>query len=432
MRGCRLPILIALAILVSSAATALAQPISVAVHDDLAVVFELLAAGYPGEPPVRAGDRPDLTLAAGSVDWRDTRSVAVLPDAVLTLESDRDEARAFQRYATSAAAQRLLVDAGYLPASVTVVDQTGRSVTVAQPVERVATPYALATYLVYGVGAGDRVALANYLGARDPEGAAAMTRIDPRFPQLGSVAPQETTNVEFIARIAPDVVFAAARSEWIPSVEALGIPVLALDGESTERLRGAVQLAGSLLGPDAAARADAWIRYYDHVLAEVAAASAGVGGEAGATRVLFTGSQRTTVASGAMYQSALIEAAGGASVTAALTGHWNEVGVEQVLVWDPDLILVPPYGGASVEAIVEDPEWRLLRAVREERVLRLPKLVAPWDTPVPDSVLAVVWLAQTLRPGAIDLDCADETRFFYRRFYGYAISDEEVATLCQR
>jgi ABC-type Fe3+-hydroxamate transport system substrate-binding protein len=83
-----------------------------------------------------------------------------------------------------------------------VRDQGGREVTVAQPVTRLASPYSLATYLAYGVGAGDRVVAAGFLGARDPDGIAAMTRIDPRFPDLVAFAGQETTNVEAIAALA--------------------------------------------------------------------------------------------------------------------------------------------------------------------------------------------------------------------------------------
>ncbi len=361
--------------------------------------------------------------------WDDLRSVAVLRDAVLTLVSDDQEARAFQRFATSAAGQGALIGAGLLPASVTVVDQAGKRVEVPQPVARIASPYGVATYLAYGVGAGDRIVVAGFLGARDPAGAAAMERIDPRFPDLASVAAQETTSVEYLATLSPDLVFAAARSEWVPSVEAIGIPVLTFDGESPAGLREAMRLAGAVLGPDAASRAEAWIRYYDDVLARVDEAT---GDGADATSVLFTGTERTRVASGVMYQTALIEAAGGRSVTEDLVGYWNDVGVEQVLFWDPELILVPPYGGASVEAVVDDPEWGLLQAVRDERVRRMPKLVAPWDTPVPDSVLAVVWLAEVLHPEAAGLSCAEEVAFFYPRFYGYAITEDEVAALCGR
>lgn len=408
---------------------ALAAPATVAVHPDLMPVFDLLAPAYPGPTPDRVTTTADLDLEPGTIAWDDLRSVAVLPGVRLTVTSDTAEAHAFADFARSPAAQRVLIAAGLLPSTVTIKDQAGRTVVVPQPVQRVSTSYAPTTYLAYGLGAGDRVVLANYLGARDPAGAAAMTRIDPRFVELGTIAPQETTNVEVIARLAPDVVFAAARSEWIPSVEALGIAVIAFEGESAERLREAVRIAGAIFGPDAASRAEAWVAYSDHVATRIAADLAAVPER---PRVLFTGTQRTRVASGAMYQTSLIDAAGGVSVTAHLGGYWNDVGIEQVLTWDPDFVLVPPYGGASVAAVVDDPEWRLLRSVTDGRVLRLPKLVAPWDTPVPDSVLAVVWLAEALHPGRVTLACAAETDFFYRRFYGYEIGPDEVAELCLR
>jgi ABC-type Fe3+-hydroxamate transport system substrate-binding protein len=62
-----------------------------------------------------------------------------------------------------------------------------------------------------------------------------------------------------------------------------------------------MRILGAALGPDAAARAEAWIAYYDDVLAKVERATAGA---AERPRVLFTGTERTRVASGAMYQSA--------------------------------------------------------------------------------------------------------------------------------
>jgi len=296
-------------------------------------------------------------------------------------------------------------------------------------VARLASPYALATYLAYGVGAGDRVVAGNFLGARDPAGAAAMARIDPRFPDIQAFVAQEATNVEAVAAVAPDVVFASARSDWIDSVEAIGVPVVVFDGESREQLADAMRLAGALFGPDAAARAEAWVAYFEDVVEQVVTVTAVL---ESLPRVLFTGTSRTRVASGEMYQSFLVGAAGGVSVTTDLGGYWNDVGVEQVLGWAPEVVLVPPYGQASVAAVLEDETWRLVPAVRAGAVHRVPKLVAPWDTPVPDSVLALVWLTEVLHPGLVGLSCVDEASFFYRRFYGFALSEEEAAALCAR
>lgn len=429
MQGCRstVRLMVVVALLAITGAQASATALRVHVEPGLMPVYEALAGSYAGEVEVVDGDA-DLVLARGTVAWRDTLSVAVTSDAILTLGTEAGEARAFQRFATSADGQRSLIAVGLLPTTVTISDQAGRTFELAQPVERLASPYALATYLAYAVGAGDRIVLGNFLGARDPQGAAAMERIDPRFRELGTVAPEDTTNVEYIASIGPDLVFATANAEWAAPIEALGIAVIGFEGESTERLREAMRIAGRALGPDAEARAEAWVSYYDDVLASVERST---GALAGRPTVLFTGTERTRVASGAMYQTALITSAGGTSVTAHLSGQWNNVDVEQVLSWNPEVVLVPQYGRASVEAILEDREWQLLDAVRAGDVLRVPKLVAPWDTPVPDSVLAVVWLAERLHGELTGLSCVSETSFFYERFYGYAISDEEVAALCQ-
>ena len=429
MQGCRsshrsiLVVVVALLAGLACAATPRVQ-----VETDLGAVFTALSDAYP--PGVEAAaEGAELVLTRGAADWRETNAVAVTPEARLTLVVDTPEATAFLRFAASPAGQRALINAGLLPSSVTISDQDGRTIELAQPVERIFSPYALATYMVYALGGADRIVVANYLGARDPDGAAAMTRIDPLFPERSRNAPEDTTNAEFVATLTPDLVLASSNSPWTDPVEAIGVSVIGFEGESTERLRDAMRILGQALGPDAAARAEAWIAYYDGVLEAVDAATSGVDQRPG---VLFTGTNRTRVASGAMYQSALIEAAAGRSVTAHLTGAWNDVDVEQVATWNPDLILVAPYGQASVAAIVEDREWQLLDAVRAGDVVRVPKLVAPWDTPVPDSVLAVVWLAETLHGDLTGLSCASETSFFYERFYDYAISAEEVAALCQR
>jgi hypothetical protein len=343
-------------------------------------VFDALADAYPDEPSAVAAAGADLRLFGGEVDWRATDAVVVVPGAVLQRLVDGDEARAFQRFATSVDGQRALVAAGLLPATVTVRDQGGRDVTVVQPVARLASPYSLATYLAYGVGAGDRVVAAGFLGARDPDGIAAMTRIDPRFPDLVAFAGQETTNVEAIAALAPDVVFASARSEWIASVEAIGVPVVVFDGESKAQLIDAMRLAGALFGPDAAARAEAWVAYFEDVSARVATATAGL---ADLPRVLFTGTSRTRVASGQMYQSFLSRrpaaSASAPSSRRLLERRRRGAGAALGPRGRAGAALRPGVGGRGRRG------RRLAARARgaQRDVYRVPKLVAPGTRPCP-------------------------------------------------
>ena len=60
-----------------------------------------------------------------------------------------------------------------------------------------------------------------------------------------------------------------------------------------------------------------------------------------------------------------------------LSGYWNDVDLEQIAIWDPDVIIVPPYGGATVETITESPEWQILNAVQSGHVYQMPN----WSFP---------------------------------------------------
>jgi iron complex transport system substrate-binding protein len=131
-----------------------------------------------------------------------------------------------------------------------------------------------------------------------------------------------------------------------------------------------------------------------------------------------------------MYQSSIVSAAGGTSVTSDLTGYWNDTNLEQILVWNPDIVITVPYSGESANTIRDSAEWQVVSAVQNGQVYEMPSYVAPWDTPIPESVLGVIWLTNKLYPEQTELDCSTETAYFYRTFYGYELPEEELTALC--
>ncbi|MBG0788010.1 MAG: ABC transporter substrate-binding protein [Anaerolineaceae bacterium] len=372
-----------------------------------------------------------LVTAPSEGDVPGTIPATFLPGAVLIPQTDSIEAAEFIDFAISIDGQQALIDAGLLPTSITVTDQAGNTVEIAQPVQRVLSAYGPATAMIYGVDGEDPLVAASYLGARDPSGAANMAAIDPRFQELvgDSYFSQSDFNVEEAARLDPDLIIASARTAWLDTASELGIPYVLYDAETPERLTEAILMTGELFGPHSAAQAQAWVDYYDWLTGEILAQTETIADE-DRPKVLFTGADPLRVASGDMYQTSLIEIAGGVSVSAELTGYWNDVNLEQIAAWDPDVIIVPPYGGATVEAITENPDWQILTAVQEGRVYQMPKLVIPWDTPSSDSVLGIIWLSQHLFPELATPDCAEQANFFYNTFYNYAITTEEIDSIC--
>ncbi len=394
----------------------------------------LYGAVFPGEPPAFVESDGDLLASAAPQEETFTPAdlpATFLPGSVLIPQTESADVTGFIDFAISPAGQQILIDIGALPASVTVTDQAGNTVEVPQPVERVISAYGPVTSMVYAVDAESTLVAAGYLGANDHRGASAMENIDPRFPDLISndIFSQSTFNVEEAANRNPDLILANARSSWLETAGELDIPILLYDAESPEKLKDAVLLTGQVFGPHAAAQAQAWVDYYDWVTDIIADGTQDLSAEE-RPNVLFTGTSPQRIASGEMYQTSMIGIAGGISVSAALTGYWNEVNLEQIAAWNPDVIIVPPYGGATVEAITEDVEWQILDAVQAGEVVQMPKLVAPWDTPAPDSVLGIIWLSQVLFPDRVDLDCQSQAQYFFNTFYDYAIPAEELGALC--
>ncbi|MBN1678832.1 MAG: ABC transporter substrate-binding protein [Anaerolineae bacterium] len=383
-------------------------------------------AGFDGVPPV---------LECGTL----SRAYATLPElGMRTINSTGcdDAAPApdmlddFAGYVVSPDGQQIAIDLGALPDVVEVVDQAGETVTISQPVRRVVSAYGISTYYVYTVGAGGQLVAAAYLGVGSPDTQEKMRAIDPNYDALTGATSlsQKEANVEEIAALEPDLILASARTQWLDAAAELGVPILRFEGETLERFQEAMMLIGTALGPNAAYRARSFNDYYNMTLEQIVAQTGGIEER---TKVYFSGTEPLRVASGDMYQTAMVEAAGGVSVSKDLVGYWNDINLEQVVIWEPDVIFVPTYGGASVEAFTGSDEWAIVGAVQDGAVYMLPKLVAPWDTPLPDSILGIIWMAETLYPEQVELGCEDQAVYFYDMFYDYDLSPEEAQGLCK-
>lgn len=314
---------------------------------------------------------------------------------------------------------------------VDVIDQTGRVVRVEQPVDRIASVYGPGTFYLYTLGLQDRLVAAWYVGVKSVSQASeAMFRLEPR---LGELLLFGDPNVEeLVARGAQLILVDGSRhASFAEQMGELDVSVLQYLVETPEALKEAVHLTGTAFGSEARDRADAFVADYDRVLGAVREDLVGLRDEDRA-RVLFLGTSALQVASGDMYQTDLIEAAGGFSVSSRLFGHWNNVSLEQILLWDPDVIIIPPYGPVWPADLLEDPDWQAIRAVSESRVFRMPRLIAPMDTPVPESILGVVWMADLLYPELLSLDLAGEMEYFYASYYGLVLTEDELALLTAR
>jgi iron complex transport system substrate-binding protein len=311
---------------------------------------------------------------------------------------------------------------------VELIDQTGAVVRIDGPVDRIVSVYGIGTYYLYALGAADGLVGGGYVGVKSVAQAAdAILRLEPRFEELFIYG---DPNVEEILRRDPQLVLVdgSRHAAFAQQMTDLGVPAIQYLVETPEEFAEALRLTGEALGSEASARAEAFLAELDRVLEQVEEDLADVADDE-RVRVLFIGTAPLQVATGAMYQTDLIGLAGGLSVTSDLVGYWSEVNLEQILLWDPDVIVIPPYGPVQPADLIENPDWASIEAVRSGRVYRMPRLMAPMDTPVPESLLGVVWMAGVFYPGLVSLDLADEAARFYADYYSFDLTEEDLALL---
>jgi iron complex transport system substrate-binding protein len=126
----------------------------------------------------------------------------------------------------------------------------------------------------------------------------------------------------------------------------------------------------------------------------------------------------------------VLERVGAVNVAASAgTGGLTKVSVEQVLAWNPDVILA--LDPAFYCSVGTDPLWTSVKAVRERRIYLAPNLPYGWFDAPPgvNRLIGVRWLMSILYPKQFPESLRDTTRQFYKLFYQVDLSQEQIDTL---
>lgn len=128
----------------------------------------------------------------------------------------------------------------------------------------------------------------------------------------------------------------------------------------------------------------------------------------------------------------LIELAGGRNVhrcAARTTYGMEKVFLEQVLLYDPEIILV--FERHFFRTIFRDSRWRQIKAVRNGKVYLIPRQPFNWFDRPPSfmRLLGLKWLTNLLHPELYRVDIARETQDFFNLFFGINLSRKEALEL---
>lgn len=303
------------------------------------------------------------------------------------------------------------------PATRTLVDMNGDTVTIPYNIEHVVTLYTPAAAMVMAIdGDAHRLCGIDYFASID-EG------FQTIYPAIADISVVSGTGVdvnkEAILATNPDVIIAGS---WSASgLEGIGVPVIYLNTNGFDDVDSALTIIGEALGR--AERAETLVSYLQNKRAAVTDLTGDIPANERDNLYLTWGMPLRTFAGGGFHQN-WAQGAGCDFASAELTGNRQNVNLEQVIAWDPEIIVLA--NSESPSEVLDDPEWQSISAVRHDKVYRIPRFVGDWGSPVPESVLGMMWIANGTYHDVVDLNMVEETQDFYRTFYGYGMGDEQA------
>lgn len=321
--------------------------------------------------------------------------------------------------------------AGPATASITVTDMAGRVVTLPADVHRV---YAVGHCLpIVGAVAPDKLLNAPHLVGDAARYLSPAFYADKTPPGNGLRYSDEE-----VARLSPDLIVmetAAGAEDQASRMEArLHVPVLLIDQDML-KFRQAFAFLGKVLGRPAQARAlsDFVTTYLDPIREHAHRIP-----EADRVRVYYAEGPNglATNPAGSSHSQVLdfIGARNVAQVAGQVGEGTSAVSLEQLYLWQPEWILVWTPGADKLttwHAIVDDPLWQPLGAVRHGHVLQIPWLPFSWFDRPPGSnrILGALWLAKLFYPDNARYDLIAATRTYFHLFYHVDLSPDEARAL---
>lgn len=365
--------------------------------------------------------------------------LATYPIAPLAKAPQPDLAQQFMDLVLSDAGQQLLAKYGFISAKasqpatvaaagpITVTDAMKRQVTLQQPPQRVVL-VGKALFMVADViyafpEASQRVVA---IGSTAQGKLDWIPVADPSFKDKTIL--QSDAGPEQIAAVNPDaVILKSTNAEKLGKpLETLGIPVVYVDFETPEQYQRDLATLGQLFGNTA--RAQELANFFQTQADKVTQVTVNLT-DAQKPRVLLMyytekdGAVAFNVPPLSWMQTMLVQMAGGQPVwkDAQLGNGWTKVNLEQIAAWDADQIYIIAYFNPVQDVVAQlksDPQWGMLRAVKEGKLYAFPGDYYSWDQPDTRWVLGLAWLAGKVHPDlSPGLDMDREARAFYKTVY---------------
>ena len=314
-----------------------------------------------------------------------------------------------------------------------VTDSLGREVEIPAEVERIAASGPVAQQVLLTVAPEKMVGLS---GELTDDQLAYLGEDLADLPVFGQIyGGKGDFNKEAVAAADPQLIIdvGEAKDSLAEELDALqeqiGIPCVHIDSTGFHSYAALYdQLAEILDSEKAAELAD----YCRNAVAEVETVVAEVPEDERPRAAYLLGDTGTNAMARGGFQSGIIDLCSENVVVVddpSSSGKGNEIGLEQIAVWDPELIVF--VGDSIYDTVGDDPAWAELAAIKSGNYFRAPSVPYNWIS-MPASVNQIIglqWYARLCYPDRFDDDLRAVVGEYYQLFYGHDLTDEEYDAL---
>ncbi|MEO9330299.1 ABC transporter substrate-binding protein [Gordonia aurantiaca] len=309
---------------------------------------------------------------------------------------------------------------------ITVVDQYQNTLTFDTPVGRIASTIIPVPSMIIGSDQSTARNVGVNQVAISMASKGMLGTMFPAFLDTPVVAGNDfVPNVEHILSLNPDVViqWGDKGDDIVAPLRNAGLKVLLLKYGTQEDLEAWISIFGELLGKKEQADAVLATMAADRKTVEKAAAAHA----SEAPRVLYMyNAPEMKVGADNSYMDFWIRLAGGKNVASgAGSGSSFAVTLEQVLSWDPEIVILGNFEPTSPEGMYADPRWSSLSAVKNKRVYKAPLGGFSWDPPCYESNLMWLWVNSVFFPD-VRHDLRGRIQETYKKLYAYDVSAADI------
>ena len=303
---------------------------------------------------------------------------------------------------------------GVYPLNIT--DQAGREIVIEKKPEKIISGYYISTSALIALGLEEN--LVGIEAKADKRPIYALSA--PEIIELPSVGTAKEFDIEGAISLDPDLVILPLKlKSAAETLEDLGITVLLVDPEDQTKLENMINIISKITGTEERAqKLMSFIYAQKNMLSKIK-------GDKKDVYLAGNSSFLSTCVKG-MYQSDMIALGGGKSVSDEIEdNYWVDISYEQLLLWNPEYIILASDASYSVEDILNDKTLSDCKAVKNGNVFKMPGNVEAWDSPLPGGILGSVWLASVLHGDEISEEESKKIiKSFYEEFYGFTYKEE--------